>query len=88
MQITVLIAAMALVPLPRSIQQTGGEATLAPGEIERAVAAFKIDATIPAEGYRLQVDASGASIRASTKAPALRNSSCRSLSRIGALFTP
>ena len=70
MQITFLIAALTLVPLPRNIQPTGGETTLAPGEIERAIAAFKIDGAIPAEGYRLQIDESGASICASTKAGA------------------
>lgn len=59
MQMLVLLAALALLPMPKEVETTGGTRSLSSVEIVRAVAAFEQDAAIPKEGYRLVVDERG-----------------------------
>ena len=70
MQMIVLMAALALVPMPKEVERTGGTRSLSSAEIARAVASFERDAAIPKEGYRLVVDERGVRVAAADAAGA------------------
>ena len=70
MQTFVLLAALALVPMPKEVEVTGGSRSCASEEIAQAVSSFAQDAAIPKEGYRLVVDGNGIRIAAADEAGA------------------
>ena len=55
MSLTPLLAALALVPQPRSVVELGGSTT-------NTAVEFRVDAALPKEGYRLRVTDAGAEI--------------------------
>ena len=60
----VLMAALALVPMPKDVEMTGGMRSCSSEEIAQAVSSFAQDAAMPKEGYRLVVDGNGVSVAA------------------------
>ena len=63
---SVLAVSLALVPQPRQVTLLGGERLSSLGEIEKEVATFARDVSLPDEGYRLEVSVAGLKIWASS----------------------
>lgn len=66
MILAVALSALSLVPQPQDVSVATGARMASEGEIARAVSDYGTDGTIPAEGYRLSVDAVGIRVWASS----------------------
>ena len=70
--LNLVLAALALVPQPRNVVEFGGETA-------NTAKTFRVDASIPKEGYRLKVTDAGAEIAYADAAGARKSSSRTSI---------